>query len=80
MLTTVFLSFVVSRFVSRKVVMFVATVNHEDLSTLAELTARGRVMPVIEKSYWLSETAQAMRDLDEGHARGKLVVSLGTGQ
>jgi len=60
--------------------MFVAKVNHEDLSTLAELAASGKVTPVIEKSYRLSETAQAMRDLDEGHSRGKLVVSLGTGQ
>jgi NADPH:quinone reductase-like Zn-dependent oxidoreductase len=80
MLATVFLAFVVSRFTTRKVVMFVAKVNHEDLGTLAELVASGKVTPVIEKSYWLSETAQAMRDLDEGHARGKLVVSLGTGQ
>jgi NADPH:quinone reductase-like Zn-dependent oxidoreductase len=60
--------------------MFIAKVNHEDLGTLAELVASGKVMPVIEKSYRLSETAQAMRDLDEGHTRGKLVVSLGTGQ
>lgn len=79
-LTMVFLSVVVSRFASRKLVMFIAKVNHEDLGTLAELVASGKVMPVIEKSYRLSETAQAMRDLDEGHARGKLVVSLGTGQ
>jgi NADPH:quinone reductase-like Zn-dependent oxidoreductase len=80
MLTSVFLAFVASRFASRKLVMFVAKVNHEDLSTLAELAASGKVTPVIEKSYRLSETAQAMRDLDEGHSRGKLVVSLGTGQ
>ena len=80
MLATVFLAFVVSRFTTRKVVMFVAKVNHEDLGTLAELTASGKVTPVIEKSYRLSETAQAMRDLDEGHTRGKLVVSPGTGQ
>jgi hypothetical protein len=38
------------------------------------------VTPVIEKSYRLRETAQAMRDLDAGQSRGKLVVSLGTGQ
>jgi NADPH:quinone reductase-like Zn-dependent oxidoreductase len=80
MLTTVFISLVLSRFLSRKLVMFVAKVNHEDLSTLAELMASGKVTPVIDKCYPLSETAEAMRALDEGHARGKLVVSLGLGQ
>jgi NADPH:quinone reductase-like Zn-dependent oxidoreductase len=80
MLVTVFLAFVVSRFASRKVVMFVAKVRDEDLRTLGELVASGKVTPVIEKSYRLRETAQAMRDLDAGQSRGKLVVSLGTGQ
>jgi NADPH:quinone reductase-like Zn-dependent oxidoreductase len=80
MLVTVFLEFVVSRFASRKVVMFVAKVRDEDLRTLGELVASGKVTPVIEKSYRLRETAQAMRDLDAGQSRGKLVVSLGTGQ
>jgi NADPH:quinone reductase-like Zn-dependent oxidoreductase len=75
----VFIAFVLSRFLSRKLVMFVAKVNKEDLTTLGELMASGKVTPVIDKCYPLSETAQAMRDLDEGRARGKLVVSLGKG-
>jgi NADPH:quinone reductase-like Zn-dependent oxidoreductase len=80
MLTTVFIAFVVSRFASRKLVMFVAKVNKEDLITLGELMASGKVTPVIDKCYPLNETAEAMRDLDQGRARGKLVVSLGIGQ
>lgn len=80
MLIAVLIAFVLSRFTSRKLVMFVAKVNSEDLSTLGEMMASGNVTPVIEKSYRLSETAQAMRDLDAGRARGKLVVSLGIGQ
>lgn len=79
MLTVVFIAFVLSRFLSRKLVMFVAKVNKEDLTALGELMASGKVTPVIDKCYPLSETAQAMRDLDEGRARGKLVVSLGKG-
>jgi NADPH:quinone reductase-like Zn-dependent oxidoreductase len=80
MLTVVFIAFVLSRFLSRKLVMFVAKVNKEDLATLAELMASGKVTPVIDKCYPLSETAEAMRDLDQGRARGKLVVSLGIGR
>ncbi|MGO9937423.1 MAG: NAD(P)-dependent alcohol dehydrogenase [Terracidiphilus sp.] len=79
LLTAAFVALLLSRFTRQKLVMFVAKVNKEDLNTLAELMASGKVKPVIDKCYRLSEVADAMRDLDAGQARGKLVVSLGMG-
>ena len=53
---------------------FVARPNQEDLITLKELVEAGRVTPVIDRTYPLSETAEAFRYLDQGHARGKVVI------
>jgi NADPH:quinone reductase-like Zn-dependent oxidoreductase len=54
--------------------MGIAKINHQDLSYMKELMEAGKVVPVIDKRYPLSETAAAMRHLGEGHARGKIVV------
>jgi NADPH:quinone reductase-like Zn-dependent oxidoreductase len=67
---------VLSRFVSQKFVVFVAKINQEDLTFLGELMASGKVTPVIDRRYELSESPQAVRYLEEGHARGKVVISL----
>ena len=53
---------------------FTASVKTEDLETLAGMLASGAIRPVIEQSYPLSRTAEALRHLGEGHARGKLVI------
>lgn len=46
-----------------------------DLATLKELIEAGKITPVIERTYSLSETPEAIRYLEEGHARGKVVVT-----
>jgi NADPH:quinone reductase-like Zn-dependent oxidoreductase len=65
-----------SIFVSQKAVMFVAKSSQDDLTLLGELITSGKLKPVIEKRYSLSEGADAVRHVEEGHARGKVVISL----
>jgi len=77
-LTFAFEVLVLSRFVSQNFVMFVAKLSNEDLTTLRELMAAGKVTPVVERHYTLNEVPQAMQYLDEGHARGKVVITLET--
>ncbi len=67
---------VASWFVSQKFVTFIARITKEDLTTLRELMATGKVTPVIDKCYSLSEVPEAIRYLEEGHARGKVVITL----
>jgi NADPH:quinone reductase-like Zn-dependent oxidoreductase len=67
---------VLSRFVSQKLVPFLAKSNKEDLTTIRELMATGKVTPVIDKRYRLSEVPEALWYLKEGHARGKVVMSV----
>jgi len=50
--------------------------NQEDLAILEELFAAGKVVPVIDRTYPLSEVPEAIRYLEEGHARGKVVITL----
>jgi NADPH:quinone reductase-like Zn-dependent oxidoreductase len=61
---------------SQKVVFFIAKLNKADMVTLGELLEAGRVKPVIDRRYELSETADAFRYLGAGHARGKVVVTV----
>jgi NADPH:quinone reductase-like Zn-dependent oxidoreductase len=51
--------------------------NKKDLAFLKELLEAGKVTPVIDRSYPLSETAEAIRYLETGHARGKVVITVG---
>ncbi len=51
--------------------------KHENLVLLTELIEAGKVTPVIDRSYTLSEAAAAFGYLDEGHAQGKVVISMG---
>ena len=53
-------------------------INQKDLLVMKELLEAGQVVPVVDRSYPLSETAEAFRYLGEGHARGKIVIK-GTG-
>jgi NADPH:quinone reductase-like Zn-dependent oxidoreductase len=61
---------------SQKIVFFVANVNKQDMVVLRDLLETGKVKPVIDKRYELSEIADALRYLGEGHARGKIVVTM----
>ena len=56
--------------------MFVAKINQEDLEFLAQLLASGKVNSVIDRRYELEQTADALTYLGEGHAQGKIVVSV----
>jgi len=69
-------AFVVSRFVSQEMGMFLAQLNQEDLSVLRDLMQAGKVKPVIDRQYKLSEVPEAVRYLEQGHARGKVVITL----
>jgi len=60
----------------KRFVFFVAKSNREDLDLLRELMEAGKVVPVIDRRYSLGETAQAMRYLIEGGARGKIVIAM----
>jgi NADPH:quinone reductase-like Zn-dependent oxidoreductase len=50
--------------------------NNEDLVVLKELIEADKVTPVIDRTYPLSETSEAFRYLDEGHARGKVAITV----
>ena len=67
---------VLSLFVSQKLVGVLAKGSREDLTIMNELMEAGKVTPVIDKRYRLSEVPEAIRYLEEGHARGKVVISL----
>ncbi|MGB7477731.1 MAG: NAD(P)-dependent alcohol dehydrogenase [Polyangiales bacterium] len=65
-----------SPFVRQRLRTFVAKESAEDLLVLKELIESGKVTPVIDRTYALREAADAIRHLKEGHARGKLVLSV----
>jgi NADPH:quinone reductase-like Zn-dependent oxidoreductase len=67
---------VLSPFVSQRLGPFEAKRSKEDLQVLKELIESGKVSPVIDRTYPLSETAEAVRYLEEGHARGKVVIAV----
>jgi NADPH:quinone reductase-like Zn-dependent oxidoreductase len=65
-----------SPFVSQKLVTFVASGNHEDLLVLKEFIESGKVTPVIDRTYPLAEVPEAMRYLEGGHAKGKVLITV----
>ena len=64
------------RFVSQKSISLLARLNQKDLSVLGALIAEGKVTPVIDRRYSLSEVPEAVRYLKEGHARGKVIIDI----
>jgi NADPH:quinone reductase-like Zn-dependent oxidoreductase len=65
-----------SRFSQQKFVNYGTKLDKEDLKLLSDLMRTGKVTPVIDRTYKLSETAEAMRYFEEGHARGKIVITV----
>jgi NADPH:quinone reductase-like Zn-dependent oxidoreductase len=61
---------------SQKVVFFIAKIDRADLASLCELIEDGKVTPIIDRQYKLGELPDAMRYLGEGHARGKVVITM----
>jgi len=66
---------VLSRVGGRKLATFLTKRKSEDLLFIKELVETGKLSPVIDRQYPLSETSEAIRYLEEGHARGKVVIA-----
>ena len=72
---------VLSRFVSQRIVSYTGKPNYSsgpnkgDLPTLRELIEAGKITPVIDRTYSLKDTPEAIRYLEEGHTRGKVVIT-----
>jgi NADPH:quinone reductase-like Zn-dependent oxidoreductase len=64
-------------FVNQEMRMMLADMSRKDLAVLADLIQAGKVKPVIDRTYALNQLPEAMRYLEEGHARGKVVVTVG---
>jgi len=69
-------SFFVSPFISQKFKFFIAKVLKPDLAVLRDLMQEGKLTPVIDREYPMSKTAEALDYLEEGHARGKVVITI----
>lgn len=63
-------------FVRQKLGTFVSSENREDLIVLKELIESGKVRPVIDRTCPLAEAPKAIRYLEEGHAKGKVVITV----
>src|SRR3954467_12163998 len=77
-LPRVFQALVMSRLGSQSLVPFLTRGNQQDLIILRDLMAAGKVTPVIDRSYSLEEVPEAIRYLEGGHARGKVVITVGS--
>lgn len=75
-LATPIKSFLYSPFVSQQFGSLLAAINSDDLTLLKEMMEKKQVTPVIDRTYPLNEVPEAIRYLEEGHARGKVVVTV----
>jgi NADPH:quinone reductase-like Zn-dependent oxidoreductase len=69
-------AFLLSPFMRQQGSMYLASSNNKDLVVLKELIEAGKVTPVIDRTYPLSDTPEAFRYLEEGHTRGKVVINV----
>jgi NADPH:quinone reductase-like Zn-dependent oxidoreductase len=67
---------VLSRFTRQTLRRYLSTPNHQDLVVLTDLIESGKLTPVIDKTYALGETPAALRHIEGGHVRGKVVITL----
>src|SRR6266550_311425 len=65
-----------SNFSNQKFPFYIAKLTKDDLNVLRDLMQSGKVAPVIDRTYKMSETQDAVRYLEEGHARGKVVITI----
>jgi NADPH:quinone reductase-like Zn-dependent oxidoreductase len=63
-----------SPFTRQRLTMYISRHRHDDLETLSQLTGTGQVTPIIGRTYSLADLSQAIRDLQAGHARGKIAI------
>jgi NADPH:quinone reductase-like Zn-dependent oxidoreductase len=64
---------------SRKLRGFIAKLSKEDMALLRDLLAAGKIVPVIDRRYPFSGLAEAVRYVEEGHAQGKVVITVENG-
>ena len=76
MLVSLLGAVVASLFTTQKTISFIAKASQEDLRTLGQMIADGKLTPIIDRCYKLSEGAEALRYLEEGHARGKVLITV----
>jgi NADPH:quinone reductase-like Zn-dependent oxidoreductase len=76
MLLESLLLLMLSLFSSKKICGFIAKLKKKDLMLMKDLLEAGKVVPVIDRRYPLSETAEAIRYLEQGHAQGKVVLTV----
>jgi NADPH:quinone reductase-like Zn-dependent oxidoreductase len=76
MLQAMLLAPLLSLIGSKKMCFSVAKIHSKDLVLLKDLFAAGKIVPVIDRRYPLSDVAKAFRYLEEGHARGKVVITV----
>jgi NADPH:quinone reductase-like Zn-dependent oxidoreductase len=67
---------VLSQFVRHRLCRYLSKPNHADLVVLKQLVESGKLKPVIDRTCALSETPAALRYIEGGHARGKVVITL----
>jgi len=65
-----------SKFVNQQMGMMMADANHNDLTVLAEMMQSGKLKPEIDRTYKLAQVPDAIRYVEQGHARGKVVISV----
>jgi len=65
-----------SKFVSQQMGMMMADPSQKDLTILADMMQSGKLKPVIDRTYKLAEVPDAIRYLEEGHARGKVIITV----
>lgn len=69
-------AYFIAPFVDQKLVFILAQANQDDLNVLRDLMQAGKLTPVIDRRYKLAETAQAISYLEQGHARGKVIIAV----
>jgi NADPH:quinone reductase-like Zn-dependent oxidoreductase len=75
-LTRMLIARIASRNSGRRVATFIAKVRSPDLEALAELAATGQIRPAVERTYPLDQAAAALTEIESGHTRGKLALTI----
>jgi NADPH:quinone reductase-like Zn-dependent oxidoreductase len=73
-LTTLIKAKAMSAFSKQKAPSFIAKSNQADLTQIGEMIVTGKIAPIIDRRYKLAETPEAIRYLEAGHARGKVLI------
>ncbi len=74
--SNIFIARAFSSFTDQKFAQYITKLNKQDLTLLADLIQEGKLTPVIDRRYSLNDAPEALRYLDQGHARGKIVISV----